>query len=172
MTDNSDVSAKKWYINKLEKGGYKILEGKHPVDIVAEKGGVKYYFELKSQNKTRRTNSDTGETKYINPYVGGISLEQLKCALEHEEHFRLVFLIKGQKANEQYTYYCEELRLKDFLPHLSGNWKITHNFSFKLKNPSTNHPEILENENSLDAEAVKRARREIKELSEILNQYK
>ena len=56
---NSDVSAKEWYKNKLEKEGYKILEGKHPVDIVAEKGGVKYYFELKSQNTNK------------NPYVGG-----------------------------------------------------------------------------------------------------
>ena len=149
---NSDVSAKEWYKNKLEKEGYKILERKHPVDIVAEKGGVKYYFELKSQNTNK------------NPYVGGVSLGQLRCALENEKYFRFVYLrrLTGGK------YYCKELTLKDFLPHLSGNWKIVHNFSFKLKNPSTDHPEILENEDSLDADAVRKAWSEVKDPTNIL----
>ena len=175
MADRSDVEAKNWYIKKLEKEGYMIV-GYDPVDIVAKKDGEEYYFELKTQDprKTKKTDSQPNKTKkkrkrrkMKKSYTGMISLKQLRCAIENEDNFRLVFLrIKDQKENGKNTYYCKELTLKEFLPHLSGSWRIEYNFHFNLEIDKTDHMEI-ESGSRKDADAV---RSEIKDPTKILKQ--
>ena len=130
-SDNSDVNAKTWYAEKLVRDGYTIIANT-PVDIVAEKDGVRHYFEVKSQNKT------IGKSVYD----GMVKLEQLECALENEGHFSFVFLRKGPIENGKHVYYEKEMTLDELLSHLSGNWRIEHNFHFNLKNPTTSHFEI------------------------------
>ena len=96
-----------------------------------------------------------------------VKFKQLKCALENEDHFLFVFLRRGPKENGSYIYYERTMTLNELLSHLSGGWRIEHNFHFKLKDYSTDHFEILPG-NKTDANAV---RKEIGKIAKIIHQY-
>lgn len=77
----SDVSAKEAYVKELQKNGYKAQIVKAPADIIAEKDGQQWYFEIK---KTAQTDK----------YFGAATMTEWKQALEDPHHFRFVIAIE------------------------------------------------------------------------------
>lgn len=151
MGANSDKKARLWYSEKLQQEGYKII-GNMPVDIVAEKNGEIFYFEIKSQNQKVTEKSI---------YDGMVNLRQLICAKEHEKRF--FFVILRKKSGEE-SYHVFKMTLNDLLTHLSGNWRIEYNFHLNFKSHSTSNIKIMDGKR-VDKDKI---REDIDKLSKLL----
>lgn len=75
----SDVAAKQAYVAFLEKKGYTAHIASSPADIVAEKDGKIYYFEI----KMTKTSKDTA-------YFGAATLTEWHQALLSPDNFKFV----------------------------------------------------------------------------------
>lgn len=72
-----DVDAKQAFLIELERRGFVAHVIREPADIIAEKGGERFYFEIK---KTSRSDS----------YFGAATLTEWVAALEHPNHYYFV----------------------------------------------------------------------------------
>ena len=84
MNKKNDSKAKLAFVGELERRGYenvKIVAA--PSDIVAEKGGEMYYFEIKMTHQKER-------------YFGAATLTEWEQAVKTPDHYRFVVV----KANE------------------------------------------------------------------------
>lgn len=81
MTKNrkSDVAAKNAFIKHLQDNGFTAKIAASPTDIIAERDGETWYFEIK-MTKTSNDNS----------YFGAATLTEWHQALLTPEHFRFV----------------------------------------------------------------------------------
>lgn len=79
--NKSDVSAKEAYVKELQKQGYNAQIVKAPADIIAEKEGQKWYFEIK-------------KTSHADKYFGAATMTEWKQALEDPAHYRFVIAIE------------------------------------------------------------------------------
>ena len=86
----SDVAAKQAYVDKLNGEGYQARVAASPADIIAEKGGEKWYFEIKMTHQTDR-------------YFGAATLTEWECAFRDPEHYRFVVVI-ADEADEHYQF--------------------------------------------------------------------
>ena len=78
--NKSDITAKEAYVKELQKNGYKAQIVKAPADIIAEKDGQKWCFEIKKTTQTDK-------------YFGAATMTEWKQALEDPYHFRFVIAI-------------------------------------------------------------------------------
>ncbi len=91
MTKNrkSDVAAKTAFIELLQKKGYVATIAAAPADIVAQKNGETWYFEIKMTNAQKDKS-----------YFGAATITEWKQALNTPEHFRFVIAYKGTEEGE------------------------------------------------------------------------
>lgn len=91
MSIKSDIKAKKAYIENLEKRGYTNCRVEaSPADVVAEKNGETFYFEIK---KTTKTDS----------YFGAATLTEWAQAIKTPDHYRFV-IAKTDEAEEEFDF--------------------------------------------------------------------
>ena len=88
INNKSDVSAKKAFIQSLSQRGFKAKVAGSPADIIAEKDGETWYFEIKMTHQT-----DT--------YFGAATSTEWKQAFADSKHYRFVIA----KANEAETEF-------------------------------------------------------------------
>lgn len=119
MNTKSDVRAKKAYVEKLEKSGYtNVAITASPSDIVAEKDGEKWYFEIK------KTNHD-------DKYFGAATVTEWEQAIKTPERFRFVVAISTD-GDETFTFL--EYTPEEFLSFSTiPPFKIFFNIDFSGK---------------------------------------
>ena len=91
----SDVPAKEAYVKELNARGYEARIASTPADIIAEKGGETWYFEIKMTGRDDR-------------YFGAATLTEWGRAFKDPEHFRFVVAI----ADETY----ENFEFREYTP--------------------------------------------------------
>ena len=84
----SDVPAKEAYVKELNARGYEARIASTPADIIAEKGGETWYYEIKMTGCNDR-------------YFGAATLTEWGRAFKDPEHFRFVVAI----ADETYEHF-------------------------------------------------------------------
>lgn len=89
MPKRSDVPAKQAFIEKLISEGYHAEIKAQPSDIIAEKDGETWYYEIKMTEK-----SDT--------CFGAATLTEWEQAFKTPDRYRFVIAIKGE--NESFTF--------------------------------------------------------------------
>ena len=106
MAFKSDVTAKQAFIDKLLAEGYDsaVVTAK-PSDIVAEKDGEKWYFEIKLTDHTDKC-------------FGAATLTEWEKALESPDHYRFVIAIRHQDGSFEFREYTptEFMRHSDIPP--------------------------------------------------------
>lgn len=113
QNSRSDRAAKEEFVKELEKEGYEKVEIiSTPVDIIAEKDGVKWYFEIKKTSKTKKI-------------FGAATLTEWNQAYADSEHFR--FVIAVSKDNIKFNFYpvtIDEFALLSSIPPFKINFNI------------------------------------------------
>ena len=116
MSIKSDIKAKNAYIKHLEKNGFTNCRVESsPADIIAEKNGKVFYFEIK---KTTKTDS----------YFGAATLTEWAQAIKTPNHYRFV-IAKTDAAEEVFTFTeltPEEMMLHSTIPP----FKVYFNIDF------------------------------------------
>lgn len=93
MVFKSDVEVKQKFIEKLLGEGFDAAEVKaKPADIVAQKDGVTWYYEIKLTDKT-----DT--------YFGAATLTEWEQALKTPEYYRFVIAIRHQDGHYEFREF-------------------------------------------------------------------
>lgn len=118
MNDRSDIKAKEAYVNYLTEHGYVDVQIVHsPVDIIAYKNGVKYFFEIKA-------------TKSKNTYFGAATFTEWECALKNKEFFKFVVVKEMDEEYEFYEFTPEEFMEYSTIPPI----KVYFNIDLNQKN--------------------------------------
>ena len=89
MPRRTDVLAKAAYLEKLRSEGYIAEIKAQPSDIIAEKDGETWYFEIKMTEKT-------------DSCFGAATLTEWEQAFKTPDHYRFVIAIKGE--NDTFTF--------------------------------------------------------------------
>ena len=96
MAFKSDVTAKQEFINKLLREGYDSAEVKaRPADIVAQKDGETWYFEIKL-------------TDHSDKCFGAATLTEWEQAMKTPEHYRFVIAIRHEDGTFEFRQYTPE----------------------------------------------------------------
>jgi Holliday junction resolvase len=91
MNVKSDVKAKKAYIEYLNKKGYTNCRIEaSPADVIAEKNGQTFYFEIKKTTKTDN-------------YFGAATLTEWAQAIKTPDHYRFV-IAKTDETEEEFSF--------------------------------------------------------------------
>ena len=99
INEKSDVKAKEAFCNVLIQNGYtspKIIAS--PSDIIAYKGGVEYYFEIKYTSQDEN-------------YFGAATLTEWKAALKNPDCYKFV-IAREVDDKWQFEYFSPEEFLK------------------------------------------------------------
>ena len=117
MTDKSDKKAKEFFIDILKKNGFHVLTEKNPpVDIVAEKNGVKYYFEVKKTTVIQKGRKS---------YFGAATATEWKCAFEKPETFRFVIVIDKRNGDFDFKAITPDEMMKfSTIPPFKVNFNL------------------------------------------------
>ena len=89
MPKRTDVLAKQAFLEKLRSEGYTSEIKAQPSDIIAEKDGETWYFEIKMTEKT-------------DSCFGAATLTEWEQAFKTPERYRFVIAIKGE--NDTFTF--------------------------------------------------------------------
>lgn len=89
MPKRTDVLAKQAFLEKLRSEGYTAEIKAQPSDIIAEKDGETWYFEIKMTEKT-------------DSCFGAATLTEWEQAFKTPERYRFVIAIKGE--NDTFTF--------------------------------------------------------------------
>lgn len=102
MSIKSDIKAKKAYIEYLEKKGFTNCRVEaSPADVIAEKDGETFYFEIK-----KTTKSDS--------YFGAATLTEWAQAIKTPDHYRFV-VAKTNEAEDEFSFM--ELTPAEMMAH-------------------------------------------------------
>ena len=97
MAYKSDVEVKQKFIEKLLNEGFDTAEVKaKPADIVAQKGGVTWYYEIKL-------------TDHTDQCFGAATLTEWEQALKTPEHYRFVIAIRHQDGEYEFREFTPAL---------------------------------------------------------------
>lgn len=89
MPKRTDVLAKQAFLEKLRSEGYTAEIKAQPSDIIAEKDGETWYFEIKMTEKT-------------DSCFGAATLTEWEQAFKTPDRYRFVIAIKGE--NDTFTF--------------------------------------------------------------------
>lgn len=92
MNNKSDIPAKQAFLEKLNSDGYKAEIKAQPSDIVAEKNGVKWYYEIKMTRKESIC-------------FGAATLTEWEQAFKTPDRFRFVIAMQDNKGNFSFQEY-------------------------------------------------------------------
>jgi hypothetical protein len=87
MNQKSDVEAKQKYADLLKADGYKVEFANDPVDIIAEKDGKKFYFEIKY-------------TRQKKMYFGAATLTEWEAAVDEDKQDSFYFVVASRQGND------------------------------------------------------------------------
>lgn len=104
--------AEEAFAKYLCKNGHEIIGRNSPVDIVSDRKGQRYFFEIKSTILNAKNN-----------FFGAVTLNQLKTALLNQKKYRFVI---ARKINQQWVFKIYPL--KKFLNFCgNGSFRIAFN---------------------------------------------
>ena len=110
----SDVAAKLAYVDKLAAAGFAAKVVRSPADIVAEKDGAIWYFEIKM-------------TRHKDRYFGAATLTEWRQALKDPKHFRFVVAIEDNGSFEFIEYTPSQFMRFSSVPPFKVNFNIDFN---------------------------------------------
>lgn len=100
----SDVAAKGAYVLELRRRGFEKVRIKNgPADIIAEKGGLPHYFEIKF-------------TRQESYYFGAATLTEWEAALANPAHFWFVVAYQSKNVWQFKEYTPEEFMSFSSIP--------------------------------------------------------
>ena len=130
MSVKSDVKAKKAYIEHLKKNGYTNCRVEaSPADVIADKNGETFYFEIK---KTAKTDS----------YFGAATVTEWAQAIKTPNHYRFV-IAKTDAAEEEFSFV--ELTPEEMMAHSTiPPFKVYFNIDFDKEPTKRKHRTAIE----------------------------
>lgn len=138
MAFKSDVTAKQEFINKLLREGYDSAEVKaRPADIVAQKDGETWYFEIKL-------------TDHSDKCFGAATLTEWEQAMKTPEHYRFVIAIRHEDGTFEFRQYTpEEFMRFSTIPPFKVYFNISLDGKQKRRGQKNSSPAIRLREKSL-----------------------
>ena len=134
MAYKSDVEVKQKFIEKLLNEGFDTAEVKaKPADIVAQKGGVTWYYEIKL-------------TDHTDQCFGAATLTEWEQALKTPEHYRFVIAIRHQDGEYEFREFTPAECMKfSTIPPVKVYFNISLDGKRKRKQTRTAIPMNEEN---------------------------
>lgn len=115
MPKRTDVLAKQAFLEKLRSEGYTAEVKAQPSDIIAEKDGETWYFEIKMTEKT-------------DSCFGAATLTEWEQAFKTPDRYRFVIAIKGE--NDTFTF--REFTPAEFVQYSTiPPFKVYFNFNLQ-----------------------------------------
>lgn len=150
----SDKDAKVAFVEQLEKNGFtnvRIVQA--PSDIIAQKDGVQWYFEIKM-------------TTHRDKYFGAATFTEWKQAFKTPDTYRFVVAIKDETLSSGFEFI--ELHPDDMMKYSTiPPCKVFFNLNIaELKG------EIVRKKSSRESKAIKLTRETYFKVSEVFNKLR